>query len=239
MVSNRGIEVDLKKLKAIIDMPPPRNLKQLRILQGKINSIKRFISQLGNKCRPLKANAKLIKQKPRKMHPSKALLVKTEIENYFQVVLIESIDYSEWMSNIVPVTKPTGEIRVCTDFRDINNACPKDDFPLLNIDMIVDSIASHNMLSFMDGSFGYNQILINLVDQHKTTFTTPWGNFCWKVMPFGLTNAGATYQRAVVSMFHNHIHKIVEVYVDDILIKSNHVQDHLQALEEVFDILQR
>jgi len=120
---------------------------------------------------PLKENAKPIKQKPRKMHPSKALLVKKEIENYLQVGFIEPIDYSEWMSNIVPITKPIGEIRVCINFHDINNACPKDDFPLLNIDMIIDSIAGHNMLSFIDGFFGYNQILINPVS------TTPLGQF--------------------------------------------------------------
>ena len=141
------------------------------------------------------------------------------------------------MSNIIDVTKPTGEMWVCTDFHDINNAYPKDDFPLPNIDMIVDSITRHDMLSFMDGFFSYNQILINPNDHHKIAFTTPWGNFCWNVIPLGIKNAGATYQRAMVTMFHQHIHKMVEVYVDDILIKSKQGQDHLQALEEVFNIL--
>jgi len=73
--------------------------------------------------------------------------------------------------------------------------------------MILDSIANHDTLSFMDGFFRYNKILINLAYQHKTTFTTPWGNFCWNIMLFGLKNASATYQRAMVSMFHEHIHK--------------------------------
>jgi len=173
------------------------------------------------------------------MHHSKALLVKKEIKKYLQARFIESIDYSEWMSNIVLVTKPIGEIWVCTNFHDINNDYPKDDFPLPSIDMIVDSISGHDMLSFMDDFSCYNQILINLADRHKTAFTTPWGNFCWKVMPFGLKNVGATYQRAMVSMFHNHIHKTMEFYVDEILIKSKQGQDHIKALEEVFNILQR
>jgi len=103
--------------------------------------------------------------------------------------------------------------------------------------MIMDSIAGHDTLSFMDGFSSYNQILINLAYQHKITFTTPWGNFCWKVMTFGLKNVGTTYQRAMVTMFHEHIHKIIEVYVDDILVKSKQGQDHLQELEEVFKIL--
>jgi len=80
------------------------------------------------------------------------------------------------MANIVPLTKPNGEIRICVNFRDMNNDYPKDDFPLPNIDMIVDSIAGHDNLSFMDGFLGYNQILINPDDRHKINFTTPWGN---------------------------------------------------------------
>jgi len=58
--------------------------------------------------------------------------------------------------------------------------------------MIVDSITSHDTLSFTDRFFDYNQILINSIDQHKIAFNTPWGNFCWKVMPFGIKNARAT-----------------------------------------------
>ena len=188
---------------------------------------------------PLKEGAKPIKQRPRKMHPSKTLLVKKEIEKYLNVGFIEPIDYSEWMANIVLVTKTTREIRICTNFHDINNACTKDDFPMPNIDMIVDSIASHDTLSFMDGFSRYNPILINPIDQYKTAFTTPWGNFCWKVIPFKLKNAGATCQRAMVSMFHEHIHKSVEVYVDDILVKSKQGQDHIELFEEVFQILKR
>jgi len=131
------------------------------------------------------------------------------------------------MANIVPVKKPIGEIRMCTDFQDLNKACPKDDFPLPNIDMIIDSLAGYEMLSFMDGFSGYNQIRIKESDQHKIAFRTPWGNFCYKVMSFGLKNAGATYQRAMTAMFHDFIHKIVEVYVDDILVKSKRKEDHV------------
>ena len=143
------------------------------------------------------------------------------------------------MANIFLISKPIGEIRVCTNFHDTNNACHKVYFTLPNINMIVDRIVGHDMLSFMDGFSSYNQILINPNDHHKTSFTTPWDNFCWKVMPFGLKNIGATYQRAMVTMFHEHIHKMVEVYMDDIIVKSKQDQDHLQALEEVCHIFQR
>jgi len=73
------------------------------------------------------------------MHPKVALTIKKEIEKYLVACFIIPIDYSPWISNIVPVAKPNGEIRYCTNFRDINKAYPKDAFPLLNIDMIVDS----------------------------------------------------------------------------------------------------
>ncbi|RVW33556.1 Transposon Ty3-I Gag-Pol polyprotein [Vitis vinifera] len=89
-----------------------------------------------------------------------------------------------------------GKVRVCVDFKDLNKANPKDDFPLPHIDLLVDSTAGHSMLSFMDGFLGYNQILMAPEDMEKTTFITEWGTYCYKVMPFGLKNAGATYQRA-------------------------------------------
>ena len=106
------------------------------------------------------------------------MLVNKDIEKHLNFQFIKPIDYLEWMAKIVLVTKTIGEIRVSTDFCDINNDFPKDDFPLLNIDMIVDSITGHDTLSFMDGFLGYNQILINPSDQHKIAFTTSWRNFC-------------------------------------------------------------
>jgi len=167
----------------------------------------------------VKEGAVPVKQKSRKMHFQVSLLVKKEIEKLLEAGFIRPIGYSKWMANVVLVKKPIREIRLCIDFKDLNKACPKDDFPLPNIDMIIDSLAGYEMLSFMYGFLGYNQIKIEESDQHKTTFKTPWDNFCYKVMPFGLKNVGATYQRAMTSMFHDIIHKIVEVYVDGILVK--------------------
>lgn len=81
---------------------------------------------------------KRFKHKLRKMHPHVTLLVKGELEKLLKAAFIRTIDYAEWISNIVLVTKHDQSIHVCIDFRDLNNACPKDDFPLPNIDMIVD-----------------------------------------------------------------------------------------------------
>ncbi|RVW45430.1 Transposon Ty3-I Gag-Pol polyprotein [Vitis vinifera] len=98
-----------------------------------------------------------------------------------------------------PCSQKDGKVRVCVDFRDLNKASPKDDFPLPHIDMLVDSTAGHSMLSFMDGFSGYSQILMAPEDMEKTSFITEWGTYCYRVMPFGLKNAGATYQRAATT----------------------------------------
>ena len=98
------------------------------------------------------------------------------------------------MANIVPVPKKDGKVWMCVDYRDLNRASPKDDFPLPHIDVLVDNTAQHKIFSFMDGFSGYNQIKMAPKDMEKTTFVTQWATFCYKVMPFGLKNVGETYQ---------------------------------------------
>ena len=125
------------------------------------------------------------------------------------------VEYPEWLANVVPVPKKDDMVRVCVDFRYLNKAIPKDDFPLPHIDMLVDRTTGHSMLSFMDGFSGYNHILMALKDMEKTFFITEWGTYCYRVMPFRLKNAGATYQRAAITLLHDMMHRDVEVYVDD------------------------
>ena len=103
------------------------------------------------------------------------------------------IKHPKWLSNVVPVKKKNGQIRYYVDFRNLNKACPKDEFLLPNIDLLVDSVVGSSMFSFMDGYSGYNQIRMATKDEEKTTFRTPIGNFYYTVMPFGLKNARATY----------------------------------------------
>lgn len=105
------------------------------------------------------------------MHPYVALFVKAELEKLLKAGFIRAIDYAEWISNIVPISKPDKLIHVCTNFRDLNKACPKDDFPLPNIDMIVDITVGYEIYSLMDGFYRYNQIKIAPEDQEKTMFT--------------------------------------------------------------------
>ena len=91
------------------------------------------------------------------------------------------------------VKKANGKWRMCVEFTDLNNACPKDSYPLLWVDVLVDSTAQHQILSFMDAFLGYNYIKMNEANREKTSFVTNQGLFCYKVMSFGLKNASATY----------------------------------------------
>ena len=182
----------------------------------------------------LKLDAKPVKQKLRKMDPRIEQQVKEGLEDLLKAGFIRTIDYLDWLANIVIVPKKNGKVKICIDFRDLNKATPKDDYPLPSIDLLIDSTTGHAMFSFMDGYSGYNQIKLDARDQSKTSFTTPWGTFCYTVMPFGLKNAGATYQRAMAVIFHDQRRKIMDAYVDDILVKSKEEEDHLEALDQVF-----
>ena len=106
------------------------------------------------------------------------------------------------------------------DFTDLNKTCPKESFPLPRIDQLVDSTVRHKLLTFMDAFSEYNQIKMAEEDQEKTAFIMSQGLYCYKVMPFGLKNVGATYQRLVNKMFSKQIGRNMEVYMDDMLVKS-------------------
>ena len=137
-----------------------------------------------------------------------------------KVGFIKPVHQAEWIANVVLVPKKDGKDRMCLDFRDLNKACPKDDFPLPHIDVLVDNIAGSALMSFMDGFSRYNQIKMAPKDVTKTTFTTECGIYCYIVMPFGLKNAGATYQGMATALLHDMMHNEVELYVDDMIVKS-------------------
>ncbi|RVW31030.1 Retrovirus-related Pol polyprotein from transposon 17.6 [Vitis vinifera] len=151
---------------------------------------------------------------------------------------IREVSYPDWLANVVVVPKKEGKWRVCVDYTNLNNACPKDSFPLPRIDQIVDSTSGQGMLSFLDAFSGY-QIPMSPDDEEKTAFITPHGLYCYKVMPFGLKNAGATYQRLMTKIFKPLIGHTVEVYIDDIVVKSKTREQHVLHLQEVFHLLRK
>ena len=188
---------------------------------------------------PLNPECSPVKQKLRRMKPETSLKIKEEVKKQFDAGFLAVARYPEWVANIVPVPKKDGKVRMCVDYRDLNRASPKDNFPLPHIDILVDNTANFALFSFMDGFSGYNQIKMAPEDMEKTTFVTLWGTFCYKVMSFGLKNAGATYQRAMVALFHDMMHQEIEVYVDDIIAKSKSEEEHLVNLRKLFERLKK
>ena len=91
----------------------------------------------------------------------------------------------------------------------------------------------------MDGFSRYNKILMGPKDMEKIAFITKWGTYCYRVMPFGLKNSGATYQKDVTTLFHDMIHKDVEIYVDDMIVKSRGRADHLATLKRLFERIRK
>lgn len=138
------------------------------------------------------------------------------------------------MSNLVPVEKKNGDIQLCVDFRDLNQASLKDHYPFPPMEQLLSTVVGSKMFSMLDGFSGYNQVLVKPEDRHKTTFTTKWGTFAYQKMPFGFSNVGATFQRAMDLDFKELINQIILIYLDDLTIFSKHKEDHFDHLELVF-----
>jgi hypothetical protein len=141
----------------------------------------------------------------------------------------------------VLVEKESGKLRVCIDFRNLNRATPKDEYPMPIADTLINNASGNRIISFLDGNAGYNQIFMAEEDASKTAFICPGfiGLFEWVVMTFGLKNAGATYQRAMNLIFHELLGNTVEVYIDDIVVKSAEFSSHIADLRKAFDKMRR
>jgi hypothetical protein len=182
---------------------------------------------------PIKSGFMPYKQSTRRFNPIIHNRVKEEVERLLYAWFIEPCRYAEWVSNIVPVEKKnTGKIRVCIDFHNLNNATPKDEYPMPIADMHINNAYGHWVISFLDGNVGYNQIFITEEDMSKTAFRCPSfiDLFEWVVMTFGLKNADATYQRAMNLIFHDLLGIILEIYIDDVVVKSDSMDSHLADL---------
>ncbi|KAJ0909268.1 putative nucleotidyltransferase, Ribonuclease H [Helianthus annuus] len=163
---------------------------------------------------------KPVKQKKRSMGPNKKRVACEETRKLLRAEIVREVKYPSWVANPVMVQKKDGGWRMCIDFQDLNKACPKDCYPLPEIDTQVDSLSQYPLKCFLDAYKGYHQIQMSIEDKEKTAFITDEGTFCYTKMPFGLKNAGATYQRFMNTLFREQRGRNLEVYVDDIVIKS-------------------
>ncbi|XP_073057035.1 uncharacterized protein [Primulina eburnea] len=181
--------------------------------------------------------SRAVNQRKRHFGPEKDKVIADHVGELLRAGQIREVQFPIWLSNVVLVPKLAGKWRMCVDFRDLNKACPKDCNPLPRIDQLVDSTSGYELVCFMDAYQGYHQIPLAREDQEKVSFITSGGTFCYVVMPFGLKNAGATYQRLMDRIFTKQAGRNIEVYVDDILVKSRAHTEFIPDLEETFSTL--
>jgi hypothetical protein len=122
---------------------------------------------------------------------------------------------------------------MCIDYPKLNKATKKDHFTLTFIDEMIERLANHAYFCFLDGYSGFMQIPIHLDDQHKTTFTCPYGTFAYRRMPFGVCNASASFQHCMMAVFSEFIEEIVEVFMDDFSVYGKTFMDCLANLDKV------
>jgi hypothetical protein len=179
------------------------------------------------------------KQHLRRFAQDKREAIKREIAKLLVAGFIKEVIHPEWVANPILVKKKNNEWRMCVDYTDLNKHCPKDHFGPPRIDQVIDSMAGCVLLCFLDCYSGYHQIALKEEDQIKTAFITPFGTYAYKTMSFGLKNAGATYQRAIEMCFTDQLHRNVEAYVDDVVIKTKNPEDLIADLEETFNSLRK
>jgi hypothetical protein len=191
---------------------------------------------------PIKSGFRPYKQPSRRFNLIIHDRVKDEVERLLNAGFIRPCRYEEWVSNIIPVEKKnTDKIRVCIDFCNLNKVTPKDEYPMPIADMIINNASRHRVISFLDGNDDYNQIFMAEEDMSKTVFYCPGfiGLFKWVVMTFSLKNVGATYQRAMNFIFHDLLGIILEVYIDDVIVKLDSMDSHLADLRLALERMSR
>ena len=137
------------------------------------------------------------------------------------------------------VPKKNGSWRMCIDFTTLNKFYLKDEFPLPRIDTLVDAAVGSEMLSMLDCFSGYHQIFMKKSDEEKTSFTTPFGTYCYVRMPKGLRNAGCTFNRTIVVVLDTQLVRNISTYVDDVVVQSRKCEDHISDLLETFSNLRK
>ncbi|KAD0423211.1 hypothetical protein E3N88_44289 [Mikania micrantha] len=160
-------------------------------------------------------------RKKRSMGSERREAVVKEVRKLVEAGILRETKDQTWVANPMMVQKSYGTWRMCIDYKDLNKACPKDNYPLPEIDLKVDSLSEFPVKCFLDAYKGYYQVQMAEEEENKTAFHTDIGIICYKKMPFGLKNAGAIYQRMMDMVFKDQIGKNVEVYVDDLLRKYN------------------
>jgi hypothetical protein len=179
-------------------------------------------------------DAKPVSQKPRRQSVERQDFIREEVRKLLHVGFIEKVHHPVWLANRVIVPKANGKLRMCIDYTSLNKACPKDPYPLTRIDQIMDSTSGCDLLSFLDAYSDFHQIWMSREDRKHTAFVTVDGLYCYVVIPYGLKNALPTFVWAMSKTFGDLIQDKVEIYVDDIMVKTREGSTIVEDLTLVF-----
>ncbi|UYV67511.1 hypothetical protein LAZ67_5001024 [Cordylochernes scorpioides] len=179
-----------------------------------------------------------IRQRPYRVSPYERGIIQTEVDKMLKSGIVKPSD-SPWSSPVVLVKKKDGTWRFCVDYRRLNKITRKDVYPLPRIDDTLDSLKGASVFSTMDLKSGYWQIEVDEADREKTAFVTPDGLFEFKVMPFGLCNAPATFERIMDNLLRGLKWNICLCYLDDIIVFSKTMEEHILRLEMVLNCLSK
>jgi hypothetical protein len=183
---------------------------------------------------PLVEGAKLFRKKLRNINPKLAQIQK-KLQNMIDARIIAPIRYSSWLSNLVVIRNKSRDIRLCVEFRNLNQLSLRDNYPIPNMEHLLQRVTCVRMMSMLDGFFGYNQVLVKKDDRLKNSFTTPWGTFMYLRTSSGLMNVGSTFQREIDFSFRDLIRKIIEIYQDDLMVVSKEINEHVSHLRKIFE----
>ena len=233
--SNCLSDVPLESLqKSILDMVNDKAAFNLSDLMVKPNEHEDFMTHIIT----IKPNSEPVKQKTRGVPQSFKNEFKKSLEEMKAAGMV--IDSkSPWCSPVRLVKKPDGSIRVCVDYRKVNNATIKDSFPIPKIEDIFNQLGKAKIFSTIDLASGYYQIRMDPNSRQYTAFATQWGFYEYTVMSMGLTNACATFQRVMNKVLEGYLDEFCLVYLDDIIISSDNEEDHLKHVQRVIERLRK
>jgi len=184
---NLGIEDNPQNINLGLRLTSEERIAFIRLLHRyknvftwKYDDLKMYDTSIIQNTIPMISEEKPVQQKSRKIHPNLESQMKAELNKLLKAKIIFLVRHSNWVSNMVPIRKKNGDIRICIDFRNLNKANQKDNFPLPTMEQTLHSVAGSKLMSFLDGIFGYNQILVHPDDRLKTTFRTKWGTYAYQ-----------------------------------------------------------
>ena len=179
-----------------------------------------------------------ISKPPYRMAPIELEELKKHIQELLDKGFIRP-SVSPWGAPVLFVKKKDGSMRLCIDYRQLNQVTIKNKYPLPRIDDLFDQLQGTQVYSKIDLRSGYHQLKIREGDIQKTAFRTRYGHYEFLVMPFGLTNAPAAFMDLMNMVFHPYLDKFVIVFIDDILIYSKSIAEHEHHLKTVLEVLRR